>query len=79
MKIKILEQSALVKSQNCVHFFTDTCTCSTPGAGTTGKNQMTCSNGETRHCDSDQVCYATKTFIYGKWSDGCKIPGNYSC
>ena len=60
-------------------FFSDTCTCSTPGAGTIGKNQMTCSNGETRTCSSDQECYATEAFGYGQLSDGCRIPGKILC
>jgi len=51
----------------------DTCTCSTPGEGTVGKNELQCTNGETRHCASDQECYATEAFNYGEWSDGCRI------
>ena len=54
--------------------FLDTCTCSTPGAGTVGKNELKCTNGETRHCSSDQECYATEAFTCGEWSDGCRIP-----
>ena len=53
----------------------DTCTCSTPGAGTKNKNQFICSNDETRYCASDQECYATDAFVYGQWRDGCRIPG----
>merc|ERR1712228_576754 len=52
----------------------DTCTCTTPGEGTVDKNELQCTNGETRHCAWDQECYATEAFTYGKWSDGCRIP-----
>ena len=55
----------------------DTCTCSTPGAGTKNKNQFICSNDETRYCASDQECYATDAFVYGQWKDGCRIPGTF--
>ena len=34
---------------------------------------MKCTNGETRHCSSDQECYATEAFTYGEWSDGCRV------
>ena len=73
---RFLERMYLFKCQTVIKFL-DTCTCSTPGAGTTGKNEMTCSNGETRHCVSDEECYATIAFIYGQWKDGCRIPGNF--
>ena len=52
------------------------CECTTPGAGTAGNNQMTCSNGETRYCSADKECYSTGTFTYGEWNDGCRIPGD---
>merc|ERR1711994_512031 len=51
-----------------------TCTCTTPGEGTVGQNEFQCTNGETRHCASDQECYATEELTFGKWSDGCRVP-----
>jgi len=52
---------------------TITCTCTTPHTGTAGHNQMQCSNGETRHCGSNEACYAVSPFTYGSWTDGCAI------
>merc|ERR1739841_467915 len=51
-----------------------TCKCTTPGRGTAGFNQLTCTNGETRHCSATQECYATSPFTYGSWSAGCRAP-----
>ena len=55
-------------------FFLDTCTCSTPSAGTSGNNEMKCSNGETRFCEDNEECYATDEFNYGQWVTACRIP-----
>ena len=49
------------------------CTCSTPGEGTIDKNEFKCTNGETRHCSSDQECYAAEAFTYGEWGEGCRV------
>ena len=54
-----------------------TCTCSNPGEGLFGKNEMRCSNGEIRSCSQNQECYATKAFVYGQWSNGCRVPGDF--
>ena len=48
------------------------CTCTNPGAGTTGNNGYTCSDGKYGFCGADQECYATDEFLKGQWSDGCK-------
>ena len=52
----------------------DTCTCSTPSAGTAEHNEITCTNGETTYCAEDQECYATTAFNYGQLSSACRVP-----
>merc|ERR1712242_68604 len=52
-----------------------TCTCSTPGAGTSGHNGYECSDPtKNAYCAAKQECYSTKTWMYGKFSDACRIP-----
>ena len=60
-----------------LNFLLDTCTCSTPSAGTSGNNEMKCSNGETRFCEDNEECYATESFDYGQLDIACRTPGNY--
>ena len=56
----------------------DTCTCSTPSSGTSGNNEIKCSNGETRFCETNEECYATEKFNYGKWRTACRVPAGTS-
>ena len=60
------------------YFLLDTCTCSTPSSGTSGNNEIKCSNGETRFCEANEECYATEKFNYGKWSAACRVPAGTS-
>jgi len=64
-------QSTVVK---CTVEGGDTCTCSTPSAGTAEHNEITCTNGETTYCAEDQECYATTAFNYGQLSSACRVP-----
>ena len=54
--------------------FLDTCTCSTPSAGTAEHNEIKCSNGETTYCKGNEECYATGEFNYGQWTSACRVP-----
>jgi len=55
------------------------CSCKTPKAGTSGKNEYTCTDGSSGACDSNQECYATGTFTKGSWSNGCRTPPSTKC
>ena len=61
-----------------LNFLIDTCTCSTPSSGTSGNNEIKCSNGETRFCEANEECYTTEEFNYGKWSAACRVPDGTS-
>ena len=56
----------------------DTCTCSTPGAGTAEHNEITCTNGEKTYCQADEECFATGAFNYGQLSSACRKPAGTS-
>ena len=54
------------------------CKCDTPANGTGyHKNKITCTDGSIAYCSSNEECYATDEFEYGKLYDGCRLPGNY--
>ena len=59
-------------------FLLDTCTCSTPSAGTAEHNEFTCTNGESAYCQADEECYATGEFNYGQLSSACRKPAGTS-
>jgi poly(3-hydroxybutyrate) depolymerase len=47
------------------------CRCTNPGSK---QGELKCTNGETWHCSSGQICYSNEPFSYGKWGDGCASP-----
>ena len=57
--------------------FAPSCTCDTPGAGTSGDNWYSCSDGTTGYCGDDQQCFAIGNFTQGQWADGCQVPTEY--
>ena len=57
--------------------FTPSCTCDTPGAGTSGDSGYSCSDGTTGYCGDNQQCFAIGNFTQGQWADGCQVPTEY--
>ena len=51
----------------------DTCTCSHLTNATASVGEMSCTNDETRYCETNQECYATVAFNYGQWDVGCRV------
>ena len=51
----------------------DTCTCSHLTNVTASVGEMSCTNDETRYCETNQECYATVAFNYGQWDVGCRV------
>ena len=58
---------------NLYCFVLDTCTCSHLTNVTASVGEMSCTNDETRYCETKQECYATVAFNYGQWDVGCRI------
>ena len=50
------------------------CSCATPRGGTSGHNKFSCTNGHSRYCAANEECYNTRTFKYGHWASGCRVP-----
>eukprot|EP00928_Gymnodinium_smaydae_P065783 TRINITY_DN4887_c0_g1_i10.p1 TRINITY_DN4887_c0_g1~~TRINITY_DN4887_c0_g1_i10.p1 ORF type:complete len:741 (+),score=51.09 TRINITY_DN4887_c0_g1_i10:468-2690(+) len=48
-----------------------TCSCTTPNAGTAGKNQFKCTNGETRYCSATQKCNSVSAWPEADVSSVC--------
>ena len=57
------------------------CYCEHPGDMGSGKNGITCTNGDRRYCASYQVCYSGGSFQWGNWPCAvycqCDNPGSY--
>ena len=58
---------------------TPKCRCSTPNAGTAGKNQYKCTDARgkfilTGYCAKNEVCFNLGWFPKGQWAKACKKP-----
>ena len=58
---------------NLYCFVLDTCTCSHLTNVTASVGEMSCTNDETRYCETNQECYASVAFNYGQWDVGCRM------